>query len=409
MPNEQQTQSEIEPYKLSEVFSIVPEFDGDQISLSTFINACDHAYSMAVGNQKTLLVIHIKNKLKGKAAQLVNSRNPSSYNEIKQLLNLHFGDSRDLSSLIQDLQRLKQLNGESPITFFNRLQVLNAKMHASIQKSSNLNPDQKEAQCELIDTMALNTLLTGLEPRLGQVIRAGNPVDLLDAHVRIRRELQLSYFETQKVNKPLNIITKPLQPIRRPLSQLPKCHNCGRIGHLANECRSQTLQRPSYSQNINNFQRPNPNQNSNNFQQNNQTHLRPPVIQQSGQPNFRPSVIQRNPNLYTNQHRAHHMNYYDQFNDNINHQCDDINYDQYPDYNGEVLDYEYQYDPNFNGLSIPNTDTSEYQNFLSLPNQNHPPNNTSQLDSIPEIQKKVQTLNLDNLDPNLNFPEQNFL
>ena len=146
-------------------------------------------------------------------------------------------------------------------------------MHASIQKSSNLNPDQKEAQCELIDTMALNTLLTGLEPRLGQVIRAGNPVDLLDAHVRIRRELQLSYFETQKVNKPLNIITKPLQPIRRPLSQLPKYHNCGRIGHLVNECRSETLQRPSYSQNINNFQRPNPNQNSNNFQQNNQTHL----------------------------------------------------------------------------------------------------------------------------------------
>ena len=100
MLNEQHTQSEIEPYKLSEVFLIVPEFDGDQISLSTFINACDHAYSMAVGNQKTLLVIHIKNKLKGKAAQLVNSRNPSSYNEIKQLLNLHFGDSRDLSSLI---------------------------------------------------------------------------------------------------------------------------------------------------------------------------------------------------------------------------------------------------------------------------------------------------------------------
>ncbi|XP_050308276.1 uncharacterized protein LOC126744767 [Anthonomus grandis grandis] len=125
---------EVEPYKLSEIFSIVPEFEGDQIFLSNFIIACDCAYDMANAQQKVFLVIHIKNKLRGRAAQLISSRNPMSYIEIKQLLNLHFGDSRDLSSLIQDLQRLKQLLGESPLTFFNRLQVLNAKMHSCIQK-----------------------------------------------------------------------------------------------------------------------------------------------------------------------------------------------------------------------------------------------------------------------------------
>ncbi|KAJ8948606.1 hypothetical protein NQ318_007610 [Aromia moschata] len=62
---------------------------------------------MANTDQRHLLVIHIKNMLKGRAAQLISSRNPHSYFEIKQLLNLHFGDSRDLSSLIQDLQRLR--------------------------------------------------------------------------------------------------------------------------------------------------------------------------------------------------------------------------------------------------------------------------------------------------------------
>lgn len=49
-------------------------------------------------------LIHIKNKFKGRTAQLINSKNPS-YLEAKQRLNLHFEDSKDLSSFIQDLRR----------------------------------------------------------------------------------------------------------------------------------------------------------------------------------------------------------------------------------------------------------------------------------------------------------------
>lgn len=116
------------PYKLSEIFSIVPEYEGDQIFLGTFLNACDCAYQMASQTQKQLSLIHIKNKLRGIAAQLISSRNPLSYLEVKQLLNAHFGDTRDVTSLIQDLQRLKQSPSESPLAFFNRVQVLNAKM-----------------------------------------------------------------------------------------------------------------------------------------------------------------------------------------------------------------------------------------------------------------------------------------
>ncbi|XP_074035258.1 uncharacterized protein [Leptinotarsa decemlineata] len=76
----------IEPYKLAEIFSIVPEYDGDSISLGNFINACDHAERMAVNQQKTSLTIHIRNKLRGKAAQLITSRNPGTYQEIRDEL-----------------------------------------------------------------------------------------------------------------------------------------------------------------------------------------------------------------------------------------------------------------------------------------------------------------------------------
>lgn len=415
MATAQGTTIELEAYKLSEIFSIVPEYEGDQIFLGNFLNACDCAYDMATEQQRVFLIIHIKNKLRGRAAQLINSRNPASYSEIKQLLSLHFGDSRDLSSLIQDLQRLKQLSGESPLTFFNRLQVLNAKMHSYVQKSY-LTRDQKMAQTDLIDTMSLNTLLTGLEPRLGQLIRASNPNSLVEAQNKIRRELQLSYLENQKTSKS-NIPI--LKPIRTP-SLPPKCSNCNRIGHLSNQCR-QNINRSNFSQNSNpNFSRPhlpnnnnynnnsNSNNNSSHFNNNNNSHSasKPNTFQQSQQRTFngqnqnqssRPT-FQRNFNQP--QQRAHHVNFDNNFNNNYS-------YEEYPNYdlndngNFQENDYydEYSYD-------TPNPDN--YSDFLDLTTKDQPPDTLIQ-DPTSEIQTQIQALNLEDMNPNLNFPEQKLL
>ncbi|KAJ8936268.1 hypothetical protein NQ318_019755 [Aromia moschata] len=53
MPNQQPT-AVVEPYKLSEVFSLIPEYNGNQIFLNTFLNSCTTAFGMAVGNQKAV-------------------------------------------------------------------------------------------------------------------------------------------------------------------------------------------------------------------------------------------------------------------------------------------------------------------------------------------------------------------
>lgn len=56
-------------------------------------------------------------------------------------------------------------------------------MHANTQYSTVLNAGEKVAQSTFIYTMALNILLTGPEPRLGQTICPANPKDLLEVHV----------------------------------------------------------------------------------------------------------------------------------------------------------------------------------------------------------------------------------
>lgn len=378
------TEQSIEPYKLSEIFSIIPEFEGDQIFLNTFLNACDHAQRMAVGDQKFLLNLHIKNKLRGKAAQLVNSRNTETWYEIKSLLNSHFSDPRDLTSLIQDLQRIKQIPGESAITFYSRLQTHNSKMHAAVQKS-NLTAEQKAAQTSLLDTMTLNTLLTGLEPKLGQLIRASNPTNMIEASNRIKRELQLSYFENQKHENNRNT----MQTTRKTSSAQPAkfCNFCKRNGHSFNECRqrlSQTRTFPNSSNNQQiqrNFTNPQNFSNSqNSYSQNsnwrNFQQQRTP--QQNTQQNInqtRPSIIQPNPNFRNNQ-KTHHIN--SDFND--------------------VTQSDYSY-----------RDNNNYQDFQPDQYLDHPPTVQDNRSELIDLQTQMSAINLIDYDPNLNFPEQNFI
>lgn len=57
---------------------------------------------MAVNDQKLLLTLHIKNQLRGRPAEIVNSPNPNTWAEIKSLLETNFGDARDLTVLIKN-------------------------------------------------------------------------------------------------------------------------------------------------------------------------------------------------------------------------------------------------------------------------------------------------------------------
>ncbi|XP_050500868.1 putative uncharacterized protein DDB_G0286901 [Diabrotica virgifera virgifera] len=249
-----------------------------------------------------------------------------------------------------------------------------------------------------------------------------NPKDLLQAQIRIRRELQLSYFEIQKTNRP-----NPPRPnqnnqaIRRPNFQPPRCTFCGRIGHSNNECRSrQNSQNNSHNfndtrnfssyQNFNNaqnngFQRQNfsPNNNYQNTRPNDQQ--RPQFNQNN--PQIRPSVIHKNPNFSSDRQRAHFVNYEpDYVHDYTPAPIENYHYEDFSDNNYyPPPDYYNSFDE-----SIDLIDSQDYQDFLTVPNQNHPPDNAISINEpLSQIKNQIQTLNLDDMNPSLNFPEQKFL
>ncbi|KAJ8952183.1 hypothetical protein NQ318_022633 [Aromia moschata] len=377
MPNQQPT-AVVEPYKLSEVFSLIPEYDGNQIFLNTFFKFLYYCIWDGSG------------KPEGRAAELINSRNPETWNEIKLLLESHFGDSRDLTALIQDLQRMRQLPNESPLTFISRLQSHEAKMHASIQKQ-HLTVEQKDAQVQITESMALNTLLTGLEPKVGH-------------------------------NKNFN--SQPRKPSTPQLTK--QCSFCKRMGHTSNECRQrQQTPQNSYS---NNFSRPQ----FQNYQQNYQPQQRPYVPPQQNQnnqnrppvitpnPNFgtsRPPAIQPNPNfkpnlnrrtLHLNQHSNQNYPYEDNYYTANSY---DENYytDNSVDYNQNQSYYTANSSPRRTGLLYRTIHTAKPGFSVRFNPQTDPPDIKIQDSNISDIQSQIRAINLDSFDPNLNFPEQTFL
>lgn len=289
-------------YKLNELCQIIPEYDGDSVLLNTFISSCDAAFQVATEEQKYLLTVHLKNKLRGRASQLINSRELRSWIEIRELLRTHFGDSRDLTSLIYALQQIKQGDNENPQNFVHRINAHNSKLHASINQQNNLSPQEKNSQQSLIDKMSLNTLLTGLEPKLGAIIRAGNPKNMIEAAERIRKEYQLSFLEKQSHKSNTNRNPTPSNKNHK------TCNYCKKPGHVISECRSKQYNdrnRPSTS-NFNNFR-------NNNYQRtdSSQNFHRPYNPNNNNPPRNQNNNFQRNfrPNQgNSNQNQSHHLN-----------------------------------------------------------------------------------------------------
>lgn len=252
-------------YSTNELASLIPEYDGNQTLLNNFLNACEEAQALASEQQKKLILIHIKNKLRGRASNLINSRHITEFGDIATLLKAHFGDSRDITSLIHDLQLLKQLPNEKASSFAHRVQALSDQVRGVILLQPKETAAQKQAQSDLIDKITLDVLITGLEPKIGTVIRASNPNSIVTASQRIVREEQLFYYEKSKIQEkyyPSNNKRPPQNNYahnNKPFSQnannnshhnntnLQFCRYCKKPGHTLEVCRKRQYNNSSHN------------------------------------------------------------------------------------------------------------------------------------------------------------------
>lgn len=229
--------------KLNSLRHLVPEYNGDQATLSDFISACNFISEQIEEADPAVtqgFLFVVKNKLVDKAKQFISSRNINDWPSIRQLLIGHFGDCRDTESLLRDLTACIQKHSETPRTFVQRIENLLTKLRNTISLDETLTNPIRATLNNSHERIALKTLLAGLSDPIGSIIRSQRPASIDEAIQLIIEEENIYYLK----NKNSPQISKQSQKIvpRANFSNdqrrdYKSCNYCKKIGHTINECR----------------------------------------------------------------------------------------------------------------------------------------------------------------------------
>lgn len=181
--------------------SVIPEFDGNPVNLTSFISVCDDLLQTFwnaenVNHLNNKLLIHgITSKITGRAKTILycNSNAKSWDDDIKPILKQHFGDNRDLPSLNNNLTNIRQRPKETGLQFLDRIQEI--LLHICNYIDLNVDAHLRDAQKTLFRDIALRVFVTYLNEPLGSRIRARNPPNLSEACSIMIQEENILYLQ----------------------------------------------------------------------------------------------------------------------------------------------------------------------------------------------------------------------
>lgn len=195
----------------------IPMYSGDPHTLGIFISSCENIINIFsdptnIANPINNFILRaVIGKLTGRALILIGSRSElSSWLEIKQALQLSFGDQRNIDCLVQDLIVLRPHKSESPYNFGMRVQDSRSLIVAKIN-SINMIPEEKILNLKNYDDLALKTFLRGLNGQLQNNVRLRNPDSLEKAMSLVIEEENFMYAQ----QRPNTINSQTFHPYKR--------------------------------------------------------------------------------------------------------------------------------------------------------------------------------------------------
>lgn len=202
MENQSQAQTQNNLQMLKMYVDIIPNFDGNSITLHSFISACDFLFT-TFGNSREAIMINylirvIQTKLVGRAQLLVGCRSElDTWQKIKDALQACFGDNRSLECLEQDLFMAKPNKGETSLDFAKRLQILRSQL---AQKLNSLPLTEMPISTKTIyqkqyEQIALRTFIRNLPGPLQSITRLRSPENLESALTIITEEENFQYTQ----------------------------------------------------------------------------------------------------------------------------------------------------------------------------------------------------------------------
>lgn len=180
----------------------IPHYDGDAITLSSFVSACDFI-QLNYGQTndqilKNYLTRVVQTKLTGRAQLLVGCRSElDSWDKIKDALQNCFGDNRNLECLEQDLFLARPNKGENNLDFAKRLQILRSQLAQKLTSitETNMPNATKIIYLNQYEQITLRTFIRSLNGPLQSIIRLRNPPNIETAMTLITEEENFNYTQ----------------------------------------------------------------------------------------------------------------------------------------------------------------------------------------------------------------------
>lgn len=168
--------------EMNVLIKFIKPFDGNREKLNPFINNCKSAYELATKAQKPTLLKYMQSQLESTAESACAIKEFDKFEQFIDFLKQQFGERKHYSHLLSELQGSKQENGESVTKFALRIERCLAKIQTEISVSI---PSKKKTEVAgriaAMEDLALHTFVTGLHPRLSQVVRCRDPDTLNEA------------------------------------------------------------------------------------------------------------------------------------------------------------------------------------------------------------------------------------
>lgn len=212
--------AETHTHNMTDIRAIIPDnFDGDRTKLYDFLQNCSQAYALSTGSQKTLILSYMESKLKGIARAQTRFTEFHSFDDFKTCLMRLFGDKRDFSQILEELNSITQLKNENVQTFYNRITQLQT---IALNKIASTNTATQNGKIELINEIALSRLILHSNDEISNALRRSKPTDLNTAL-------------SEAIDEEKFLLARRMKTSTFPSKKF--CNFCKIPGHLISECR----------------------------------------------------------------------------------------------------------------------------------------------------------------------------
>ncbi|XP_058448226.1 uncharacterized protein LOC131428341 [Malaya genurostris] len=173
--------------KLPDFIRDLQNYDGKPTELLAWLTDVEGIFCMyrdarATEAQLELIERSVRRKIRGEAADILNSNNiVHNWQQIKSTLLLYYRDKRDIKTLDFELTTIKKNSNETLGSYYSRVNELLSSIVAQIQTEEKLAP-HVNSHIDYFREKTVDAFIRGLEKPLCQLLKTFNPKTLNQAY-----------------------------------------------------------------------------------------------------------------------------------------------------------------------------------------------------------------------------------